>query len=233
MEKVNIDSENFEGSGQEISEPIFHEKERVDEELKARQAMRENVIQKSRITNDILPTYSEEWMGSNVINLPILKNIMSKIQLSSPHFEMTDSAMKLLSEGIQYHLKNVFESAIEISRKRSNRSAVSTYTELLHSMKDGEIQPSHLQTASLMWGPDIHNILNNEENFLINSYNKYLELDRDLLKSKIQLFEEGKNKIVGTSKRKSNQGESFIGWWEHDVSLIFSHLTINSLFIII
>ena len=191
------------------------------EELTTRQLLRETVDSDRALNQSMERVEYEAWMDKNVVGKDILEKAINntcrgKVELSS-------EAKKLVSDGIQSHLKTILESALDSSRRRLNRSAFGNYYESLQHLKmnSGRVTDHHLHTVALKWGPDVVQVIKEEESKMRQNYKDYCELDEEKLKEKMKLYDEERTKAIGKRKAGGGQPDNEAHWWEIDVRLLF------------
>lgn len=180
------------------------------ERISSRQLMRESVSSRLGTSNKI---DDELWKTQNVITQEMLLKMLGKFN----NVKMSSSTQKFLLEAIQQHLKTILESAVEISRKRLNRSASSTFSELRNMIIEGDGNiDGNQSTVALKWGPPINDVIRKEDAESRALLRKYIELDDKYSKEKMKLYDEDRAKASALKKRPGDAIDEL--WWDADVS---------------
>lgn len=195
-----------------------------DPDAELRNAMRSTLT--STIDMDIETDMDlETSLSENVANSDLMANICRRARRNYADFEITQQAKRLLSEGVQTHLKNVVEATFRLAQGRLNRQPFQDHALLLHKMAQcaaikGDFVGILSKTAALQWGPDVSEILAREEAAAEEYVRKYNEIDeQQLLKKMIHIEDETiKQSGVGV---KRNAGAAFLdqeAWHYREVS---------------
>jgi arsenate reductase-like glutaredoxin family protein len=200
----------------------------TQEEFTTKQLLRDNVdnyFPPSQNINALLANAdgNHSWIEKNIVgNDMIEKGLISTSGGAPKRLDITLEARKLISEGIQSHLKTLLESVLDTSRKRLNRSAIGNYNEQWQRLRqnEGHITDHHLQNVGLKWGPDVSSLLREEENKMKQIYKDYNDLDEEKLKDKMQKHDEERMKGMGKRKVGISQQDNELHWWEIDVRMI-------------
>jgi hypothetical protein len=190
------------------------------EEAFSRQLMRGNLEYNNMDSSSEGKTVEyEPWMDRNVAS----KDVLDRACHSRP-MEVSSDARRLLSNGIQNHLKTILETALEVSRKRLNRTALGSYHESLQHLlqNDGDVPEHLLNNVAVKWGPDVSAILREEETKMKQFYKDYCEIDEEKLKEKMKSYDEEKQKSLNKRKAGQMDNSSDPHWWDVDVSSSYS-----------
>lgn len=181
------------------------------ERISSRQLMRDSLSTILVVPNKM---DDELWKIQNVVSQEMLLKILGRFNC----VRMSSATQKFLLEAIQQHLKTILESAVEISRKRLNRSASCTFSELRNMIIEGDgIIDGNQSTVALKWGPPINEVIRKEDTEARTLLRKYNELNEKYVKEKMSLYDQDQAKSTALKKRTVDAIDEH--WWDGDVRM--------------
>lgn len=173
----------------------------------------------------------ESALASNVVNSDLMTRIFRSTRSSYHDFEIDASAKRVLSEGIQMHLKNVVEAAFRLAQSRVNRQSYEDHAKLLQTMKQCTERNNYdalSKVAALQWGPNVTEILAREEAAAQEYMRKFQEMDEHQLVEKMKNFDEESSKQQTNGPNKSKRtGAAAVSdqdtWFKKEVGCVVIH----------
>ena len=214
-----------------FSEPLGDE----ESELELRAATRAGVAAKQlgptpRIDLDTETDADlERAIALNLVNADVIARVARSARQACADFEVTSAAKRVLSDGIQMHLKNVVDAAFRMARSRLNRPAFESHATLMKTMSQcastGDYEALK-KCAALQWGPNVKEILRREETAAQEYVKKYTEMDEQRLVEKMKQYEEEIVKqtqstgAAGTKRRVSQGVSDTDAWYNKEVNYL-------------
>ena len=125
-------------------------------------------------------------------------------------------ALEYLSYGLQLHLTNTVEACLKTSTTRRNRTAAHLFVNLHEKIVVCGEYPNPDTTLGMVWGPDVHRILEQEEEMARYEVRRREIEEETSIVRQMKVHDEEKAKAAasaGPGKRKPGQSESDQPWW--------------------
>jgi len=156
------------------------------------------------------------WKTDFVMNESRANTVVEKV-LKEEGLLIKDTAVELLSRGLQSHLRDILESAMTSCRRRRNRNGVQSFDNVQQVLRSHRGEPSIecRMNIGMKWGLDVLSALQEEERANARTVSEQAAAEEA---SSVEELREADLERQRASRRPSaTAGETNEPWWTKEV----------------